>query len=215
MKIEIKSWLNSRILFESEFGSLKLAVEAAVKARANLAGANLAVADLAGAYLARAALAGASLAGADLAGADLAGANLAGADLAGADLAVANLAGADLAGAYLARADLAGANLAGADLAGADLAGAYLARADLARANLGNGQKATTQPVFLIANGYTAMITDRHIKIGCAVKTTEGWAELDADAIKREFTPHLGCLWDMWREPLLAVARAHQGRVES
>ena len=85
--------------FEGEFGSLKLCVEAAVKAGAYLAGA-----DLAGAYLA----------GADLAGANLARANLARANLAGAYLAGANLAGANLARADLARANLAGANLAGA-----------------------------------------------------------------------------------------------------
>ena len=105
--------------FEGEFGSLKLCVEAAVKA-----GANLARADLAGAYLARAYLARAYLARANLARANLAGANLAGADL----------AGAGLAGAYLARANLARANLARANLARAGLAGAYLARANLARA---------------------------------------------------------------------------------
>ncbi len=56
-------------LFEGEYATTKAMLEAAVKARANLAGA------------------------------DLADANLAGADLAGADLADANLAGADLAGA--------------------------------------------------------------------------------------------------------------------
>ena len=90
--------------FEGEFGSLKLCLEAAVKA-------------------------GADLAGADLAGADLAGADLARANLAGADLADAYLADANLARANLARADLAGAYLAGANLAGADLARAYLAGA--------------------------------------------------------------------------------------
>jgi hypothetical protein len=125
---------------------LGLAVKAALKARADLAGANLAGADLADANLAGADLAGAYLARANLAGAylaraNLARANLAGADLAGAYLARANLAGAYLAGAYLAGADLAGANLAGANLAdanlaGADLAGAYLARAYLAGADL-------------------------------------------------------------------------------
>ena len=91
MRIEIKSRLDASVLFahEAEGNTFKITVEAAVKARANLAGANLA-----GAYLA-----GANLAGANLAGANLAGANLAGAYLAGADLAGANLARADLAGA--------------------------------------------------------------------------------------------------------------------
>ena len=73
---------------------LGLAVRAAIKARANLAGA----------YLARANLAGANLADANLAGANLARANLAGANLAGANLADANLADANLAGANLADA---------------------------------------------------------------------------------------------------------------
>ena len=92
--IQIKSRFNGSVLFEGKFGSLKLCVEAAVEAGANLAGA-----DLAGAYLARAYLAGANLAGANLAGAYLADANLAG----------AYLADANLAGAYLADANLASA----------------------------------------------------------------------------------------------------------
>ena len=104
MKIEIKHRFSGAVLFEGDHDSLKACVEAAVKARANLAGANLA--------------------GADLAGANLAGAYLADAYLAGADLAGANLTGAYLADAYLAGAYLAGANLTGADLAGANLAGA-------------------------------------------------------------------------------------------
>ena len=117
------------VRFEGEFGSLKLCVEAAVKAGAYLADANLPGANLARANLARADLARANLAGANLADANLADANLARADLARANLAGAYLAGADLAGAYLADANLPGANLARANLAGA-----YLADADLAGA---------------------------------------------------------------------------------
>ena len=71
---------------------LGLAVKAAVKARAYLAGANLAGANLAGANLARAYLAGANLAGANLARAYLARANLARAYLADAYLADAKSA---------------------------------------------------------------------------------------------------------------------------
>jgi hypothetical protein len=103
---QIKQRFTDDVLFECELPvevetqsyGLKLgfAVNAAVKAGANLAGA----------YLARA----------DLADADLSGAYLAGANLAGADLVGANLAGAYLAGADLARADLAGADLGGTNL---------------------------------------------------------------------------------------------------
>ncbi len=146
MKFEIKCRFTSKILFETESEDLSTAIEAAVKARAYLAGANLAGANLAGAYLAGAYLDGANLDGANLARANLAGANLAGANLAranlddanlaGVDLDDANLVGASLAGANLARANLAGANLAGANLDDANLAGASLARANLAGANL-------------------------------------------------------------------------------
>ena len=86
MKIEIKHRSNSSVLFSIEIGSLKLAVEAAVKAGANLDGANL--------Y-----------------GANLDGANLYGANLDGANLYGANLYGANLYGANLTRANLDGANL--------------------------------------------------------------------------------------------------------
>ena len=98
MKIEIKCRFSGNVLFshEAEENTLRLTIEAAVTARAYLAGANLA---------------GANLAGANLAGADLAGANLAGADLAGAYLAGANLAGANLAGEILKIAPISMLNL--------------------------------------------------------------------------------------------------------
>ena len=76
------------VRFEGEFGSLKLCLEAAVKA------------------------------GADLADADLAGANLAGADLAGADLAGANLARAYLARAKGAAKKMPHFQLPAGDLIG-------------------------------------------------------------------------------------------------
>ena len=136
--IEIKHRITGTVLFShtAEDNTIRLTLQAAVAARAYLAGADLARADLADANLADANLAGANLADANLAGADLARADLARADLADANLADAYLAGADLARADLADANLADANLADAYLAGADLAGAYLADAYLAGANL-------------------------------------------------------------------------------
>src|SRR3990167_839760 len=128
MKIEIKSWFDSKILFSIETDSWRLALEAAVKSGANLAGA-------------------------DLSGANLSGANLAGADLSGANLYRANLSGADLSGANLSGADLSRANLSGADLTGANLAGASLSGADLYRANLSgadNLSKYLTTPLLIL-----------------------------------------------------------------
>ena len=77
MKIEIKSTflLGGAILFSGEFGSLKIALEAAVVQDADLTGADLTSADLRGAYLRGADLKGAYLTGADLTGADLTGAD--------------------------------------------------------------------------------------------------------------------------------------------
>jgi uncharacterized protein YjbI with pentapeptide repeats len=104
MKIEIKSRCSGSVLFSLETASIKLCLEAAVKA------------------------------GADLRSADLRSADLRSADLRSADLRSADLSGAYLSGAYLSGADLSGADLSGADLSGADLRSAYLRSADLSGA---------------------------------------------------------------------------------
>ena len=92
MKFEIKSEFGS-ILFECNGESLRDAVIAAVKARADLSGADLSGANLYGADLSHANLYGANLSGANLSHANLSGANLFGANLSGANLsgAVCNL----------------------------------------------------------------------------------------------------------------------------
>jgi hypothetical protein len=140
MPIEIKHRFSGAVLYSAGGESLRDAVVAAVKSRANLSSA-----DLRGANLSSADLSSADLRGADLRGAYLGGANLTGADLAGANLTGANLTGADLAGAYLAGADLTGADLAGADLTGANLAGA-----NLDGANLDGNKLAGPRPIMQI-----------------------------------------------------------------
>jgi hypothetical protein len=100
MKFEIKNRFNGRVIFSLETESMKLCVEAAWKAGANLSRANLSGADLS-----RANLSGANLSGANLSGANLSGANLSRANLSRANLSRANLSGADLSGADLSRAD--------------------------------------------------------------------------------------------------------------
>ena len=92
--IEIKNRWTGAVLYSGEHADVKEAVEAAVKAGANLRGADLRGASLSGAYLAGASLSGADLRDADLRGADLRGASLSGADLRGADLRDADLDGA-------------------------------------------------------------------------------------------------------------------------
>ncbi len=153
MKFEIKQRFNGVVLFSLETESLKLCVQAAVKAAANLRDANLAGADLAGA----------NLVGADLAGADLRDANLVGANLRDADLRDADLVGADLAGADLVGADLRDADLRDANLMGADLVGANLRDANLA-ASLG-------QPNSWWAWTYVSKEGLQRVRVGCRDKT--------------------------------------------
>jgi hypothetical protein len=67
----IRHRFTSAVLFEGQFDTMRLCVEAARQARANLSGANLSGANLSGAYLSRADLSGANLSGANLSGAYL------------------------------------------------------------------------------------------------------------------------------------------------
>ena len=89
--IEIKNRWTEAVLYSGEHADIKEAVEAAVKA-----GANLCDADLRDANLRDANLRDANLRDADLYGANLYGADLRGADLRGADLYGANLEGEKL-----------------------------------------------------------------------------------------------------------------------
>ncbi len=144
MKFEIKNWLTGGILFsiETETDSWKLAVEAAVKAKADLNYADLSSADLSSSDLGYANLRSADLRSANLGYANLRSANLGYADLRYADLRSANLRSAnlnyaDLSSANLNSSDLGYANLRSANLNSSDLRSADLSYADLRSANLG------------------------------------------------------------------------------
>jgi hypothetical protein len=115
MKRQILDRLTGAVLWEGEAATVKDAIHAALKARANLSRANLSWANLSWADLSWANLSGADLSWANLSRANLSGANLSGADLSWADLSWANLSGADLSWANLSGANLSGANLSGAN----------------------------------------------------------------------------------------------------
>jgi uncharacterized protein YjbI with pentapeptide repeats len=131
MKFEIKHRFSNEVLFSIETDSWKLAVEAAIKSKANLRFANLSFANLSSADLSFA-----DLSSANLRFANLSFANLSSADLSSADLSSANLRSADLSSANLRSADLSSADLSFADLRSADLSSADLRSADLSSANL-------------------------------------------------------------------------------
>ncbi len=107
----VSRWHANTILWRSEAGTIRDAVDAALQG-------------------------GAHLGGADLRDADLGSADLRDADLRDADLRDADLGDADLRSADLGRADLRGANLRGANLRGANLRGAHLGDAHLRDAHL-------------------------------------------------------------------------------
>ena len=113
MHFAIKNRWTNAVLFEGDFDTMRLCVQAAMAAKADLGDADLRDADLRGADLS-----GADLYDADLYDANLYGANLYDADLRGADLYDADLRGANLRGANLYDANLRGANLRGANLRG-------------------------------------------------------------------------------------------------
>ena len=118
--IEIKNRWSGKVIYKTKAGSLRKAVETAIKKEANLRGADLREADLREADLRGANLEEANLGGANLWGAYLRKANLWGANLRGADLRKANLGGANLWGAYLREANLERANFEEANLGGAN-----------------------------------------------------------------------------------------------
>ncbi len=205
MKLSILSRFNASILFEfeAEENSLKITLQAAVKARANLDGADLRGADLYGANLY-----GANLRSANLYGADLRSANLYGANLHGANLDGANLYGANLDGADLRSANLHGANLDGANLDGANLYGANLRSANL------YGEKLSKTPLQINGLKWFVLISDNFMRIGCQRYTHEEWANFtDEEIAKMDF----GALkfWRQWKISLVAMCSAHNKREEA
>ena len=144
----------AKVLFECEADSLKIAVELAVKQKANLSRADLSWANLSRADLSGADLRGADLRGADLSGADLSGADLRGADLSRADLSWANLSWANLSWANLSRADLSWANLSGANR---------------------SGEKLDKSPLMIQGMKWDILITKQQIYIGCQQHKAEEW----------------------------------------
>ena len=197
-----------------EFG-VETVKQAAEKGKANLYGANLYGANLREADLREANLRGAHLYGANLYGADLYGADLRGADLREANLCGANLYGADLYGANLRGVNLRGANLYGADLYGADLYGADLYGANLYVANLCGAiidyETVSKTPIQIPCGlKYVALITDGYMRLGCKRYKHSEWAAFSDEQISEMDSGALE-FWKQWKEPLLAMCRAHVG----
>ena len=197
MKYQIKH-VNGTVLFEAEIPdntpstlATRAAIEAAVRAKANLHSADLSFADLSFADLGYADLSSANLRSANLSSANLRSANLRGAYLRFANLRSANLRFANLHSANLRFADLSFADLSFADLGYADLSSANLGGANLSGAKLIAGTRLIGQrPVLQIgpigsrSDFLLAFITDQGLRLqaGCFFGTRlEFEAKLDAN----------------------------------
>jgi hypothetical protein len=104
MKFEIKQRCSGDVIFSIEADNWRLAIAAAIGAKANLRSADLSYANLSYADLRSADLSSANLSYADLSSANLSYTNLRYTDLSYADLSSANLSSADLSYANLSYA---------------------------------------------------------------------------------------------------------------
>ncbi|CUJ41987.1 Type III effector pipB2 [Achromobacter xylosoxidans] len=237
MKHAIKNRWTGAVLFTADVPEgtesgmvVRVALEQAVEARANLGDANLGGANLGdanlrganlrGAYLGGANLRGANLRGAYLGGAYLRGANLGDANLRGANLRGANLRGANLRGAYLGGAYLRGANLGdanlgdanlrGANLGDAYLGGAYLRGANLRGAYLGEvrsiwGASGNLREIKAIqCDTWPVTYTATHMQIGCQFHDLERWWSFTDEQIARMDTSALEW-WKKWKPVLHTI----------
>jgi hypothetical protein len=207
MRIKIKDRLNGKVLFAhgQENNSIKITLEAAVKA-----GVDLSYADLKSAYLGNANLGNAHLNGANLNGAYMGNAYLKSAYLGGTNLGNAYLNGADLSDAYLGNTYLNGTDLNFAKLDGTKLLGTKLSFADLRFANLetatyGEGVIIGNNPLFILGLTWPVYIFKNHIKIGCQIHTKQEWLNFnDADIAKME--SHASEFWAKWKKHILWMA---------
>ena len=151
MIFEIKHKLSGKILFSIETETMKMAVEAAIKQKANLSYA-------------------------DLSYTNLRSANLICADLSYADLSYTNLSYADLSSASLRYANLRYANLRYANLSCADLNYADLSYADLRYANLSYANLRCADLLIFQYQRHQAICAGERLTIGCHDKPLAEWA---------------------------------------
>jgi hypothetical protein len=115
----------------------------------------------------------------------------------------ADLRGADLRGANLREANLYGANLCGANLYGANLCGASI-----------DGETVKKNPIQIPCGlHYVALITDNYMRLGCKRFTHDEWVTFSDDEISTMDDDALE-FWQQWKEPLLAMCKAHASKVE-
>ena len=185
MKFEIKHRYSGELLFSIETETMKMAVEAAIKQKADLRYADFSCANLSYADLRYADFSSANLSYADLRSADLRSANLSCANLRSANLSSANLSYADLSYANLSYADLSYADLSSADLRSANLSSADLRSANLSYADLSYATLRCANLLIFQYQRHQAICAGERLTIGCHDKPLAEWA-CDYEEIGRE-----------------------------
>jgi len=223
---QIKHRLTGNVLFSLECASLKIAVEAAVKAHCTLRGSYLSGSDLSGSDLRGSDLRGSYLSGSDLSGSDLSGSylrgsNLRGSNLRGSDLSWSNLRGSDVSWSNLRGSNLRGSNLSGSNLRGSNLSGSDLSWSNLSGSNLsGSNLRGAKIRAGIVVNKIPLQITgaewditiwDEHMQIGCEFHSLSEWFGFDDHRILEMDSKKALKFWRDWKKPLQAICKA-EGR---
>jgi uncharacterized protein YjbI with pentapeptide repeats len=187
MKISIISKVFNSVLFEheAENNSMKLTLESAVKADADLFFASLQ---------------GENLVDADLSGGDFYNVNFAYANLVGANFQNSKIVDAAFYGA-----NLCGANFSGADIKGFDFTGSNLHGANFISATL-DGELLSKPPLYLDNLTLPILITDSYLSIEFERHLIEHWRGLSEDDMYD--MDIAASFWKKWKTPILALCDA-------
>jgi len=203
--IQIKHRYNGSVLFEVEAGSLKAALEIAVKQKVDLSYSDLSYSNLRGSNLSYSNLRGSDLRDSDLSYSNLSYSNLSYSDLSYSDLRGSDLSDSNLRGSNLSYSNLSYSNLRGSNLRGSDLRGSNLSYSNL------RGSK--NAPLILFGLAYQIYINETHIRIGCERHTITDWDSFDAARIQ-SMDSGATEFWTAHKTAIMALAHHHAATIE-
>ena len=123
----------------------------------------------------------------NLSGSDLRGSDLRGSSLRWSDLRWSNLSGSNLRWSNLSGSDLSGSNLSGSNLRGSDLSGSDLSGSNLSWSVFKNTKRndwlINRPPIQMTGFGYSVIIFDEHMEIGCEKHSFKDWEKFTDEEI--------------------------------
>ena len=122
-----------------------------------------------------------------LSGSNLSGSSLSGSDLSWSDLSGSNLRWSSLCWSNLRWSNLSGSNLSWSDLRGSDLSGSDLRGSDLSWSVFKNTKRndwlINRPPIQMTGFGYSVIIFDEHMEIGCEKHSFKDWEKFTDEEI--------------------------------